>query len=155
MALEYSCRKDVLMVDAARWLARRRLLGVWRALTEIYLISKTDFCRVVTAAIVSKTAKGIYHVGVKGQYTLRPFLDFCCDAWGCPHPRRLPLPLIYLAARLYERVSRRFDLPSPLTRDFIDIGRVSYYGDTDRIRGVLLPALIHRTVHEGIEELKH
>jgi hypothetical protein len=155
MALEYSCRKGVLMVDAARRLARQILLGVWRALTEIYLISKTDFCRAVTAGIVSKTAKGIYHVGDKGRDTLQSFLDFCCDAWGCPRPRRLPLPLIYLAARLCEGVSRRIDLPSPLTRDFIDIGRVSYYGDTDRIRGVLLPALIHRTVHEGIEELKH
>ncbi len=146
--------RGVLMIDAARWLARRRLLGIWREPTEIHLISKTDFCRAVTAAIVSESTKGIYHVGDDGDDTLQSFLDLCCDAWRCPRPRRLPLPLIYLAARLCEGVSRRFDLPSPLTRDFIDIGRVSYYGDTSRLRTELLPLLTHRTVYEGMVDLK-
>lgn len=145
--------KGVLMVDAAKWLARRRLLGVWREQTEIHLISKTDFCRAVTAAIVNEKAKGIYHVGDEGVDTLQSFLDLCCDAWQCARPMRLPLPMIYLAARICEWTSRRFGLPSPLTRDFIDIGRVSYYGDTGRFRTELLPELKHRNIKYGLQDL--
>jgi nucleoside-diphosphate-sugar epimerase len=144
----------ILMIDAARWLARRRLLGVWRKPTEIHLISKTDFCRAVAAAIVNQEARGIYHVGDEGRDTLQSFLDFCCDIWACPRPPRLPLPLIYQAAILCEWASRRFDIPSPLTRDFIDIGSVSYYGDTRRFRNELLPELTYRNVSEGAGELK-
>ena len=39
--------KGVLMIDAAQWLAKRWLLGVWKEPTEIQLISKSDFCRAV------------------------------------------------------------------------------------------------------------
>jgi nucleoside-diphosphate-sugar epimerase len=146
--------KGILMIDAAHWLARRRLLGVWRKTTEIHLISKTDFCRAVTQAIVDEKARGIYHVGDEGSDTLQSFLDFCCDNWACPRPLRLPLPMIYQAAMLCEWASRRFDIPSPLTRDFIDIGSVSYYGDTRRFRNDLLPELTYRNVSEGFGELK-
>ena len=145
--------KGILMVDAARWLAGKRLLGIWREPTEIHLISKTDFCRALSAAIFSDGAKGIYHVGDEGSDTLQSFLDLCCDVWQCPRPRRMPLPLIYFAARLCEWTSRRFHLPSPLTKDFIDIGRVSYYGDTGRFREELLPVLEHPSIADGLHEL--
>ena len=145
--------KGILMVDAARWLARKRLLGIWRAPTEIHLISKTDFCRAVTAAILSEAVEGIYHVGDEGSDTLQSFLDLCCDVWRYPRPKRMPLPLIYLAARLCEWTSRRFHVPSPLTKDFIDIGRVSYCGDTGHFRKELLPELEHPSVADGIQEL--
>lgn len=147
--------KNILMIDAAEWLARRSLLGVWREPTEIHLISKTDFCRAVTAAIKSSTASGIYHVGDEGEDTLQSFLDFACDTWQCRRPWRMPLWLIYLIATIVEFMSKVFKTKSPLTKDFVDIGRVSYYGDTLRFRSELLPSLKHANINEGVEEMRN
>lgn len=146
--------KGILMIDAAKWFAKRRLLGVWRDPTEIHLISKTDACRAIVAAIRNQHAAGIYHVGDEGDDTLQSFLDFACDLWGYKKPWRMPLWLIYRAAWIFELVSRKFDTYSPLTRDFIDIGRVSYYGDTTRFRRELLPVLSHPTIYEGIDVMR-
>jgi nucleoside-diphosphate-sugar epimerase len=149
--------KGILMVDAARWFAKRWLLGVWKDPTEIHLISKTDFCRAVVAAITNDNAKGIYHIGDEGNDTLQSFLDFSCDVWcdtwGYKRAWRMPPWLIYFAANLFELFSLVFGTRSPLTRDFIDIGRVSYYGDTSRFRAELLPELRYRSINEGIEEM--
>jgi nucleoside-diphosphate-sugar epimerase len=144
--------KGILMVDAARWFAKRRLLGVWTEPTEIHLISKTDFCRAVVAAVKSDNARGIYNVGDEGTDTLQSFLDVACGLWGCGKPWRMPLSLIYSAAAVFEMFSRTFNTKSPLTKDFIDIGRVSYYGDTTRFRQELLPDLVFKTVYDGISE---
>lgn len=146
--------KGILMIDAAQWFARRHLLGVWKEPTEIHLISKTDFCRTVVAAIKNENAKGIYHVGDEGNDTLQSFLDLACTVWGYKKPWRMPLRLIYCAASGFELISKVFDIKSPLTKDFIDIGRVSYYGDTSRFRRELMPELKYRDVSEGLEELK-
>lgn len=145
--------KGILMVDAAEWFARRCLLGVWKEDTEIHLISKTDFCRATVAAIRNEEAQGIYHIGDEGDDTLQTFLDLACDIWGCRRPWRMPLGLIYTAARIFESFSRFFGTASPLTRDFIDIGRVPYFGDTSRFRKELLHDLKYRNVREGIEEM--
>jgi nucleoside-diphosphate-sugar epimerase len=145
--------KGILMVDAAEWFAKRRLLGVWREPTEIHLISKTDFCRTVVAAIKSSSASGIYHIGDEGNDTLQSFLDLACDIWKCPRPWQMPLWLIYSAAEFFEMVSRVFKTKSPLTKDFIDIGRVSYYGDTSRFRSELLPSLKYLNINDGIQEM--
>jgi hypothetical protein len=64
----------------------------------------------------------------------------------------MPLRLIYSAARLCEGYSRITGATSPLTGDFIDIGRVSYYGDTTRFRE-LVPSLRHPTIHDGLATL--
>lgn len=146
--------KGILMIDAAEWFARRHLLGVWKAPTEIHLISKTDFCRAVVAAVQNESAKGIFHVGDEGNDTLQSFLGIACETWGCKQPWRMPLWLIYFAACGFELASKVFGTISPLTEDFIDIGRVSYYGDTSRFRNELLPELKYRHIYEGIEELK-
>ncbi len=146
--------KGILMVDAAEWFARRRLLGVWREPTEIHLISKTDFCRAVVATIKNPTASGIYHVGDEGNDTLQSFLDFACDIWNCQRPWRMPLRLIYFAAKISELASRVLKTKSPLTKDFIDIGRVSYHGDTSRFRAELLPSLRYPNIYEGAIEMK-
>ena len=146
--------KGILMVDAAKWCAERHILGVWKERTEIHLISKTDFCRSVIAAIRNETSNGIYHVGDEGNDTLQSFLDAACVIWGCRKPWRMPLWLIYLAAMTFELLSKVFGTKSPLTKDFIDIGRVSYYGDTSRFRSELLPVLNFRNFDEGIEEMK-
>ena len=145
--------KGILMIDAAEWFARRRLLGVWQTSTDIHLISKTDFCRAVVAAVKNESAKGIFHVGDEGHDTLQSFLDYACETWGCKKPWRMPLWLIYCAAYGFESVSKVFGTLSPLTKDFIDIGRVSYYGDTFRFRKELLAELKFRNVNEGVNEL--
>jgi len=140
------------MIDAAQWLAKRRLLGVWKEPTEIQLISKSDFCRAVVAAIRNRQARGIYHVGDEGDDTLQSFLDLACDTWGYRRPWRMPLGFIYFAAEAFELVSSVFNTKSPLTRDFIDIGRVPYYGDKTRFRAELLPELSYPDVRAGIGE---
>lgn len=146
--------KGILMVDAAKWFAKRHILGVWKERTEIHLISKTDFCRAVIAAIRNESAKGIYHVGDEGNDTLQSFLGAACGIWGCRKPWQMPLWLIYLAAKIFELLSKILGIKSPLTKDFIDIGRVPYYGDTSRFRSELLQELKHPSFNEGIEEMK-
>jgi len=141
--------RGILMVEAAHWLAKRRLLGIWKEPTEIHLISREDFCAAATAAILSPGAWGIYHLGDEGRNTLQEFLDAACAQRSCARPWRMPLPLIYGAASGCEAVSLLFGTKAPLTRDFIDIGRVSYYGDTARMRRELRPVLTYPTLKEG------
>jgi len=145
--------QGILMIDAARWLAERHLLRVWKEPTLIHLISKTDFCRAVVAAINNDNARGIYHVGDDGCDTLQSFLDLACTTWGCRKPWRMPLWLIYAAAEISEFFSRLFGVPSPLTKDFIDIGRVPYFGDTARFRTELVPVLTYADIQRGIREI--
>ncbi len=145
--------RGILMIDAARWLAKRRLLAVWNEPTWIHLISTADYLSAVEAAITKSDARGIYHVGDDQPVTLQTFLAEACKAWGHPSPHRLPLPLIYLAAGLCEAFAMILRTRSPLTRDFISIGRVSYYGDTSRMRQQLLPTLQYPTLAEGIGTL--
>lgn len=146
--------KGILMIDGAKWFSKWKILGVWKEPTEIHLISKTDFCRAVVAAIKKEDTNGFYHIGDEGNDTLQSFLDLACDTWGYKRPWRMPLWLIYTASNLFEFVSRIFGTKSPLTNDFIDIGRVSYYGETSRFRKELVPELKYRNIHEGLEEMK-
>jgi hypothetical protein len=66
----------------------------------------------------------------------------------------LPLWMIYTAAEVCELFALVFRTPAPLTRDFITIGRVSYYGDTTRTRNDLLPELVHPTFEHGLKILQ-
>jgi hypothetical protein len=66
----------------------------------------------------------------------------------------MPLWLIYCAAYLFERFSGLCGTLSPLTKDFIDIGRVSYYGDTHRFRNELVPVLEFPNIEKGVKELR-
>ncbi|MGA9451519.1 MAG: NAD(P)H-binding protein [Verrucomicrobiia bacterium] len=145
--------KGILMIEAARWLAKRRLLGVWKERTQIHLISKDDFCAAGTTAITSRAASGIYHIGDEGNVSLQEFLGLACRQWGVGRPWVMPLRLIYTAAELCEFYSKITGSISPLTRDFIDIGRVSYYGDTERMKKDLLPILKYRTIKDGLSTL--
>ncbi|HTQ32333.1 MAG TPA: NAD(P)H-binding protein [Opitutaceae bacterium] len=141
--------RGILMVDAARWFARRRLLGVWRRPTQIHLISREDFCAATSATLFTPNASGIYHLGDEGKITLQEFLDEACRQWGYARPWRMPLWMIYGAAGVFETISLIFRTKAPLTRDFIDIGRVSYYGNTERMRRELLPMLKYPTLAQG------
>ncbi len=145
--------RGILMVEAARWLAQRRLLGVWREPTWIHLISTVDFLRAAEAAILQPQVQGIYHIGDEKPVTLQSFLDQACRFWGCRRPTRMPLWLIYAAAWLCELFGTIAKKPSPLTRDFIRIGRVCYWGDTRRAREELTPDLEYPTLETGISTL--
>jgi len=141
----------ILMPDAARWFAKRRLLGVWRTPTWIHLISRDDYLEAVLRAALNDGVRGTYNLGDEGRQTLQDYLDFTCRQWRCHMPWRMSDALIYCAAHVFETASQLFDIASPLTRDFLDIGHVSYHGDTRRMRAELLPTLKYRTMQEGAE----
>lgn len=143
----------ILMIEAAKWLARRRLLAVWSEPTWIHLISTEDYLHAAEAAITNPEARGIYHVGDDQPVTLQHFLEEACRVWDCPRPYRLPLPLVHAAAWLCEAFGAVFRTRSPLTRDFITIGRVSYFGDSSRTRQDLLPKLRYPTLADGLTTL--
>jgi len=139
----------ILMPDAARWFAERRLLGVWRTPTWIHLISRDDYLEAVLRAALNDGVRGTYNLGDVGRQSLQDYLDFACRQWQCRAPWRMPEAMIYGAARVFETASQLFGIASPLTRDFLDIGGVSYYGDTRRMRAELLPTLKYPTMRDG------
>jgi nucleoside-diphosphate-sugar epimerase len=145
--------RGILMIEAARWLAARRLLAVWREATPIQLISTLDCMRAIEAAILGQGVQGIYHVGDERPVTLQEFLDRACGVWGHPRPHRLPRWIIEAAAAACERFASIAGTASPLTRDFVRIGRVSYWGDTRRTRLELLPRLEYPTLEQGAQTL--
>src|SRR5204863_5532689 len=67
--------RGILMIEAARWLAVRRMLCVWPEPTLVQLLSTMDYRRAVEAAIVQPGAQGIYHVGDEQPVTVQHFLD--------------------------------------------------------------------------------
>lgn len=143
----------ILMIEGARWFARRRMLGVWRKPTMIHLISLPDFLEAASRAVQLPGISGIYHVGDEGQQSLQEFLDAICQHWGYHKPWRMPLWLIMTAAWHFELFSLLFGTRSPLTRDFVRIGTSSYYGDTGRMRQELLPKIEFPTFKDGINIL--
>jgi len=57
-----------------------------------------------------------------------------------------------LCCRLFfELSSKLFGTHSYLTKDFVDIGKVAYYGDTRRMKQELLSELKYPTMKEGAE----
>ena len=61
--------------------------------------------------------------------------------------------IINLAATVFELFSFLFGTKSPLTRDFVTIGMVSYFGDTIRMRKELLSELAYPTFRDGIDTM--
>jgi nucleoside-diphosphate-sugar epimerase len=145
--------RGILMIEAARWLARRRLLCVWREPTLFQLLSTADYLRAAEAAIFKPGVRGIYHVGDEQPVTLQRFLDEACRTWGYHRPARIPFSMIYTAAWLCECFATIARTPSPLTRDFVRLGRVSHWGDTDRARKELIPQLLYPTLETGLATL--
>ena len=146
--------RGILMIEAARWLARRRLLAVWREPTWFHLLSTADFLRAAAAGALEPGISGIYHVGDERPVTLQEFLDRACREWNAPPPWRLPVWMIYAAAWTCETWARAFRTRAPLTRDFITIGRVPHFGDTSRMRRELVPSLTHPTLESGLPTLR-
>lgn len=145
--------RGVLMIDTARWLLSRRLLGVWSDPTWIHLISLPDFLTATTSAIEHPHARGIYNLGDDKPLTLQELLDRAAEYWGFPAPWRAPAALFYTAAAFVELYAVIFRTPAPLTRDFIRIGRANYVTDTTRMRQELLPSLQYPDLTSGLELL--
>lgn len=145
--------KGILMIEAARWLARHRLLAVWREPTIMQMLATEDYLRATEAAIVKDGVHGIYHVGDEQPVTLQYFLDEACRVWGFSRPMRVPVWLVYLSAALCEVGASVLGKPAPFTRDFIRIGRVSHWGDTSRARAELVPELRYPTLDSGLSTL--
>lgn len=145
--------RGILMIDTARWLARRRLLAVWNEPTRIHLLATADFLAATEAAIALPDVRGIYHIGDEQPITLQEFLAEACRVWQSPPPLRAPVWMIYAAATLCELFASVTRTRSPLTRDFITIGRVSYVGDTQRAREELIPVLQYPTLSSGASTL--
>ena len=145
--------RGILMIEAARWLARRRLLCVWPEPTIYQLLSTADYLRAAEAAVLKPGVQGIYHVGDEEPVTLQKFLDEACRVWGYHPPLRIPFSAIYMAACLCEGFAMIARTPSPLTRDFVRLGRVSHWGDTSRARKELIPQLLYPTLEAGLSTL--
>ncbi len=145
--------RGILMIEAARWLARRRLLCVWPEPTLYHLLATADYLRAVEAAIVLPGVRGIYHIGDEQPVTLQRFLDEACRVWGYRRPTRVPFSLIYLSASLCEGVALIAGTASPLTRDFVTLGRVPHWGDTSRARRELIPHMLFPTLESGLSTL--
>ena len=145
--------RGILMIEAARWLARRRLLAVWKDPTIMQMLATADFLRATQAAILKAGVEGIYHVGDEQPVTLQEFLDQACRVWGYRRPMRVPVWLVYLSAALCEIGAAIAGTRAPFTRDFIRIGRVSHWGDTSRARRELIPTLEYPTLRSGLSTL--
>jgi len=145
--------RGILMIDAARWLAKRRLLHVWRDPTLLQLLSTADYLRATEAALTKPGVHGIYHVGDDGPVTVQSFLDEACRVWGCSRPLRVPYWLVHLVAGLCEAVALVAGTRTPLTRDFVRLGRVPHWGDTRRARKELIPELQYPTLESGLSTL--
>ncbi len=146
--------RGILMIEAARWLARRRMLAVWREPTWYHFLSTIDYLRATEAAALRPGVEGIYLVGDEAPVTLQDFLDRACRAWNSPRPWRAPLWSIYAAARLCELYALALGTVAPLTRDLITIGRVPHVADTTRMRRELLEDLVHPTLESGLPTLR-
>jgi nucleoside-diphosphate-sugar epimerase len=145
--------RGILMIEGARWLADRGLLCVWREPTLLQLIATADFLRAIEAAIVGSGVRGIYHLGDERPVTVQEFLDLACAAWGRRRPRRVPFWSILAAAAACECAALALRTPSPLTRDFVRLGRMPHWGDTRRARAELLPELEVPTLEVGLATL--
>jgi len=142
--------RGVLMLDAARWLMRRRLLHVWRRPTWIHPLALPDFLVAARAAIESPGASGIYNLTDDGPLTLQTFLDRVAEHWGFPRPLRLPEWTFFAAALAVESFAWVLRTPAPLTRDFMRIGMASYVADNSRMKQELLPGLRYPTLEHGL-----
>jgi len=142
--------RGVLMIEAARWLLRHRLLAVWREPTWEHLLALPDFLTAVTAAIEATHVSGIYNVADDQPLTLQDFLDAIAAYWGYAKPWRCPRWLFPLAGAGCEATASILGTKSPLTRDFIRIGMVSSVADTSRMKRELLPKLAYPSLNTGL-----
>ncbi|MBI4547936.1 MAG: NAD(P)-dependent oxidoreductase [Ignavibacteriae bacterium] len=142
--------RGVLMIEAARWLLKHRLLAVWREPTWNHLLALPDFLTCVKAAIENENISGIYNLADDQPLTLQEFLDAVAVHWGFRKPWRCPKWSFYATAWCCEVFATIFRTVSPLTRDFITIGMASSVADTTRMKKELLSKLAYPSLKEGL-----
>lgn len=142
--------RGVLMIEAARWLIRHRLLAVWQEPTWEHLLALPDFLEATTTAIEQPNVSGIYNVADDLPITLQEFLDKAADHWGYRRPWRCPRWSFFAAATTCEMWATVFPVRSWLTRDFVKIGMASAVADTSRMKKELLPKLQFPSLADGI-----
>jgi len=142
--------RDILMIDGMRYLMKKHLLGIWKKPNWIHLITIDDFLEATKQAIVKENVGGIYHLGDDKPLYLVEYLDKMAEHLGYSKPWRMPVWMIFTAAWMVEQYANIFGTRSPITRDFIRIGMVSYTGDTKRMKEDLLPNLKYPSLDEGI-----
>lgn len=96
-------------------------------------------------ARVKENINGIYHKSVGGNQTLQEFLDDATKKWTYRKPVRMSTKTLFFVAQIFEFFHSFFRTRSPLIKDFIRIGMISYYGDTSRMKSDLLTNLHFRT----------
>jgi nucleoside-diphosphate-sugar epimerase len=145
--------KNILMIDAGKYLLKKHLLAVWRKPTWIHLISIDDFIEATKQAIMKNSVHGIYQLGDEKPLYLQDFIDMMAEHLGYAKPWRLPVWCVFAAAQLVEIYAKIFHTKSPFTKDFIRIGMVSYTGDITRMKEELLSNLKYSKIDEGIKIL--
>jgi nucleoside-diphosphate-sugar epimerase len=142
--------RGVLMIEAARWLLKHRLMAVWPEPTWEHLLALPDFLKAVTVAIEKPNISGIFNVADDQPMLLQEFLDAIAAHWGYPKPWRCPRWVFPVAAASCEAFAYAFGTKSPLTRDFIKIGMNSSVADTSRTKHDLLPKLAYPSLRAGL-----
>jgi len=107
------------------------------------------------SAIKRPGVRGIYCLGDDQPTTLQRFLDELAKTNGWRRPWRAPGVMFVAAAGCCEAWARLFGTVSPLTRDFIHIGRVSFVCDVSRMKRELLMDLTYPTLERGLELLRY
>ena len=113
------------------------------------LITEWQGFEIAEPLITLEKGLKIHSVGDDGVQTLQEFLRVATKEWGTRQARTLSVWLIFTAAALCEAQSSCFGTRAPLTRDFIKIGMVSYYGDTRRLKEEICSRLLYPTLGEG------
>lgn len=146
--------REVKLIEAARWLLRRRLMAVWRRPTWIHLIALPDFLAALQTAIESPQTRGIYNVGDDSPMLLQDFLDQLARWWGYHRPWRMPEWVFHAAGGGCELFASIFRTAAPLTRDIVRAGMTSSVADNRRMKQELLPSLAYPSLEQGLELLR-
>ena len=145
--------RGILMVEAARWLARRRLLCVWKEPTLLQLLSTADFLRARRRRSSCLRSAEFITSGMSNRSPCSSSSTKRAGSGDIGKPIRIPFSMIYAAAWLCECVATVARTPSPLTRDFVRLGRVDHWGDTQRARQELISELVYPTLESGLSIL--
>jgi nucleoside-diphosphate-sugar epimerase len=142
--------RGMILIEAARWLMRRGLFGVWPGETWYHPIALPDYLTCAARALEMEAASGIYLIADDRPLLLREMADRLARHWGYPRPRRLPRAAFFAAALACESFALAFGTAAPLSRDVIRIGMISHACDTSRMKAELLPKLEYPTFEQGL-----
>jgi len=140
----------VTLIEAARWLMRRRMMATWRKPTWIHLLALPDFLRIIHIAVEKEKLFGIYNLGDDQPMLMQEFLDRLADHWHYPKPIRLPELAFHAAANICETFAAVFRTATPLNRDIVQMGMTSVVADTSRMKREIVAELLYPTLDKGM-----